>query len=809
MQSKIVFIGLTLFISLNLSSQHWSDFLRQGKSLPEIDQDIVHHIKNKSASDQKQILKHYKRWRIFANYNYRQNAEEANQINSNKWKIAEELKPELNNYARNNFGTWQNITPDTLFYQDWPNYGVVQDIEFDKDDPNTMYAGTHGAGLLRRNADGSWEDLTFGMPVQGVTGIAADSNRITFITGSKAWWAYFRFQGVFYSNDFGKTWKVHNFFTDDLPWSMNTYGLRVHPTNFNIQYALTSVGVFVTFNGWETSTKRTANPAYDLIFDPVDPNIVYLNMEGEVYKCNTSLSNNELIFSDPEADKVLLAKSNIFPFSLYLASCTNALGRVNFYKSDDSGQTNIYRGQVFKGQLGWNWCFGIHPANNDRLFLGTIDFIRSENGGLTWANAGGLGLHADQHDLAWKGNQLYLANDGGISFSSSYVTDSWDASISIGMKNIHITHFDVHNNKIIGGFFHAGSQTWNIGENKSLIVGGGDGFECFYDLGNPNDYYTTTQGPGFFKNSMVPVQDPNGISSWGQPFIPDPGNNNYLYLGQQRLYRYNKLTSNFQDLNVRPDTIRVDAIGVCKNQSTIGYASLNEFGPPQFVRFSVGNATLNLTAALPPEVTSGNTIREIIVDENDYTKIWICLNKYDQDNIFYSSNGGLTWTYIGGPELPKAPIFSMVRIPTNNQIYLGTEYGIYYKDDTMSEWIRFSNGLGYQRVVDLDIDNGYLYASLWGSGIWRTPLRSGCPPNRFLIAGVYPNPYLPGFVRFEAFQDIITDLEIVTNEGTDVEISGDRKVVLLPGFRASSISDDNFDYITTPKIQIKSEGCQN
>ncbi|MEL6986953.1 MAG: hypothetical protein AAGK97_03905, partial [Bacteroidota bacterium] len=795
---------------LNLSAQHWSEFLNQGKSLEGIDEDINEHVKSKSEEDKNRILKHYRRWRIFASYNYVPNQEEAAKIDAEKWNAAENLKSEIVSHARNNFGSWENVTPDTLFYEQWPNYGVVQDITFDRNDNNTMYVGTHGAGLLRRNADGTWDDLTFGMPVQGITGIVADSNRISFITGSKFWWSYFRFQGICYSDDFGKTWKVQNFMPSNLPGAIHTYGLRVHPSNSNIQYALTSWGVFMTFNGWETYSRRTLLPVYDLIFDPVHSDSMYFNMQHQVYKTNTSLSYYDLVFEDEGAHKVLLAKSNIAPFSLYFAACNDTLGRVNFYKTDDDGETTIFRSQRFRGQLGWNWCFGLHPASNDQLFFGTVGFEKSNDGALSWQDAGGRGLHADQHDLEWRGNQLFVANDGGISYSSSYLKDSWDASYSIGMKNMFITNIDVLNNKFIGGFWHAGSQTWTIGDNSSFTVGGGDGFECFYDPYSPNDYYTTTQNPGFWKNSSSPLFDPESGAYWGQPFLPDPNNSNYLYFCQNRLYRFNKTTEQFQDVNITVDTIRIERIGICRNQSNIGYAIMYPKDlPAKFIRFNVGNASIDLSASLPVDVKNGFRVTEIVVDENDPAKVWMVVSGYDIDNIYYTSNSGFSWNYIGTASLPKVPIFAMQRIQDNNQLYVGTEYGIYYKNDDMSDWIRFSNGLGYQRVVDLDIDNGYIYASIWGSGIWRTLLRSGCPQHRFLLSTTHTNPYSPGYTRLEAFGDIVTDLEFVTNEGTDIEISGERKVTLLPGFKASSIVDDNFDYLSRPRIQIKSEACRN
>ncbi|MEL6986956.1 MAG: hypothetical protein AAGK97_03920, partial [Bacteroidota bacterium] len=733
----------------------------------------------------------------------------AHDIEQKRWEHSKQFTSELTNNARNNFGTWENVTVDTMMDNTWPNYGVVQDLAFDEDDPGKLYVGTHGAGLLRRNNDGSWDDLTFGMPVQGITGIVADSNRIMCLTGSKNWFAFFRFQGVLISEDFGQSWRMFRLPFTDLPDQINTYGLRVHPLDFERQYALTSSGIYMTSDAWLSSIRMTSSVCFDLVFDPIDPDIIYYSNNTKVFKTDTEMTSHDEIFEDIDANRILLTIANLFPFTLYMAALDDSENEATFYKTDDAGITVNEQGTKEEFQLAWNWSFSIHPADNDRLFFGATLLHKSEDGGQTWTDIKWTRTSCRSTRYCMERNQLFTASDGGISYSTSYLKDMWISDYSIGMKNVFITNIDVLNDKFIGGFWHSGTQIWEIGDNISDRINCCDGFKCFYDPYNPSDHYSTTQFPGFSKNGM-PATAPSGGSYWGQPFFPDPDDANFLYYCQDRLYRYNKTTEVFQDVNIDADTLRINALGVCKNQSNKGYALMDNGGIPKFVSFTVGSSPLNLTAALPAEVTTPGSITQIIVDDFEPSKVWITINDYDEDNIFFSATGGLTWNFVGGSGLPQVPILSMERIQSNNQIYLGTEYGVYYKDATMPDWIRFSNGLGYQRVVDLDIDNGFVYASVWGSGIWRTPLKSNCPNFRFMYSSSYPNPYSPGYARFEAAVDVLTNLELTTNVGTDIEISGNRKVVLLPGFKASSIDHGtSHEYVSKPRIQIKSEGCQN
>ena len=576
-------------------------------------------------------------------------------------------------------------------------------------------------------------------------------------------------------------------------------------------------GIYYTNNSWLTFQRKTFGSCFNLIFNPTNSNEIFYSTSTRLYKSDYEISSPSVIYSNGSAFTILVDKSSVAPYTLYWMEFLDGGFRkpdtIRTYDSSNDGLTDNLKSTMIGGdfafQLTWNWAFEVNPFADNDLFFGSFHVFRSEDGGAEWDDISGHGLHADQQDFAWRSDGvLFAANDGGVSYTTTFLPDLWNSSYNMGLRNMYITNFDVENDQFIGGFYHAGTWRWTIGDEKGIRVGGSDGFECFYDPADNADYYSTTQFHGFY-NKLGTRYSPNTESNWGQPFFPDPQFSNYFYYCNKRVYVWHKFSGNrgFTDLHVIPDTIRVQVIDVCKSNSNRGYAGFGE-GALKFMDFTFGGPMNDRTDSLPSSsISQGRHFGGMAVDELDPDKVWITVKRYGVSNVFFSDDRGLTWEDLS-LNLPKIPVYRMVRIQDNNQIYLATEYGVYYKNDDLSEWIRFSSGLPYQKTMDLDIDNGYIYASLWGSGIWRSPLRSICPNNRIISDVLYDNPLDPGFRRLEANLSIISNIHFRGNIGTDVKLAAD-VVFLTEGFRATSVEDDiTILGIEQSKIIINNDDCE-
>ena len=68
-----------------------------------------------------------------------------------------------------------------------------------------------------------------------------------------------------------------------------------------------------------------------------------------------------------------------------------------------------------------------------------------------------------------------------------------------------------------------------------------------------------------------------------------------------------------------------------------------------------------------------------------------------------STDGGVTWAAIGG-SLPNLPINCIVyQNGSNDGLYVGTDLGVYYRDNTLADWVPFKTGLPNTIVNELEI----------------------------------------------------------------------------------------------------------
>ena len=73
-------------------------------------------------------------------------------------------------------------------------------------------------------------------------------------------------------------------------------------------------------------------------------------------------------------------------------------------------------------------------------------------------------------------------------------------------------------------------------------------------------------------------------------------------------------------------------------------------------------------------------------------------------------------------------------------------YGIYYIDNTFTEWQPYSNLLPNVQINELEVNNanGMIYAATYGRGLWVSPVvggTAGVDDNAFVNnVSLYPNP---------------------------------------------------------------------
>ena len=142
-------------------------------------------------------------------------------------------------------------------------------------------------------------------------------------------------------------------------------------------------------------------------------------------------------------------------------------------------------------------------------------------------------------------------------------------------------------------------------------------------------------------------------------------------------------------------------------------------------RTTDGGATWqSITGTLP---TAKASITHIAVSPTDARRAWVTFSGYDAAvKVFETKDGGATWTNLSDG-LPNLPVNTIAAQNTSSHgVYIGTDVGVYYRDERLSTWIPFMDGLPRTIVTWLLIDEARqkLFAATYARGIWQSELAS-------------------------------------------------------------------------------------
>lgn len=640
-------------------------------------------------------------------------------------------------------GDWQPVGPTR---QETANYnGRINTVVVDPANPRIIYAGSPAGGLWRSTDDGqTWHCLTDNIfSFMGITSVVIDplspaENRTLYIlTGDKDG-NNTSYMGIFRSIDNGSTWTA-------IPYSWPTmasfYKLMLHPLDNKLLFLVNDQGVFQFKVGVSTSWQlKLAGEFTDMEFHPSSPSTIYVSGQSGTYRSmDTGGRWIKTASAIPVSRRMELAVSPANPSLVYLL-----LGQydvASLYKSADNGNTytkvsaDIDIRLIAKGQWRYDLAIAASPQNANTIFIGGIDLFRSADGGTTWFedNMG----HVDYHSLDFYHGYLYAGNDGGITRreqSASPFSPWTDLSQNFSVSQIYSIGVNQSSqDHILAGLQDNG--TYSIRNQYGTVFTYGDGMECFVDPVESNNWFSSSQQGVLYKGSgssgsYTEISPPQGLRNWLSPFKMDPTNRMIIYAGYADLWKNTRqgvdpwinmtngelgLDDAIENFTIAPSNSNF--IYVIKQRSI-------------HKTIDGGRTWTQLTNSMLANINN------IIVHPQNPNVIWASYPYSDPwsqtPRLLKSINGGNTWTDVSG-SLPFVKVTCLVYDNGSpNGIYVGTDEGVYYKDDTLTDWIPFHNGMPYSPITDLEINytTGRLYASTYGRGAWVTNLygkpASGC-----------------------------------------------------------------------------------
>lgn len=616
--------------------------------------------------------------------------------------------------------------------------------------------------------------------------------------------------GVYKTTDGGINWSPTGltFNQTDIESSLIRRVL-IDPNNTESLVAAGVNGVYTSDDGGSTWAQKDSNLIWDLVQDPQTPGTIYA-ASGYLASRNignagilksvdfgqnwTTLNTNIPVQNSVQRIKLAISPSD--PNYIYGLACGMSRGFYALYRSTDAGTTwtemssaatgspNVLHwgdGGGSGGQGTYDLSLLVDPANKDRIYTGGINIWGSDDGGATWKGVSywlgyyGPSVHADQHFFAHNplDDRFYMCHDGGLSRTDTIGLETW-ANINNGanwptvwenLSDMQITsYYRVGLCDDSPEYLVAGSQdnsTTMKKPNSWLNVIGGDGMDCDMHNSNPQIVYGSAQYGNFYRSSDG-GQNFNYISGginddggWTTPILMDETNNNALYLGYGDLWysfnqgdTWNKI-SDFPDMPGFSIASPISDFDVdFPNSNAIYVASRPYFSRNTLTKFHVtlngGSTWDDRSTGLPDSLY----ITSVECGRGNNDKVYVALGGFsDGEKVFVTDDNGLSWTNISY-NLPNIPCNVIVHQegPLNN-LYLGTDIGVYFTNDTMNSWQLFSTNLPNVIVSDLQIDtqNDELHAATFGRGLWVSDISQPATnlEENFVNQAnpvVYPNP---------------------------------------------------------------------
>lgn len=648
-------------------------------------------------------------------------------------------------------GTWVATGPSSWNRTSgWnPGVGRITCIGISPFDTTVIYVGSPGGGLWKSvNSGTSWIPLSDNASSRmNVTAVAVDPLNVNVVYVAAT-------GGNFKSTDGGATWTL-------LPTVGGTVRkFLIEPGNSNDVFAASTSGIYRSTNAGASWTLVNNISTEDIEFRPSEVNTMYATGSSSSGHFRRS-SDNGVTWTVMGAaagitnsGRTLVAVTPADPNVVYVVQANGStFGRM--YRSNDGGTTftttivgtvsgspavgtnNFFGyntdGSGATGQATYDMAMCASPFNANEVHIAGIIVFVSYNGGTSftaetaWSLPNGIGYnHADVHTLDWINNTIYSSSDGGI-YKSLDRGDNWlDLSTGLDIRQFYRIDCSQTDPAAYGG----GAQDNGSSIHKStgwIDWLGADGMEMEFSYTNANVVYGTSQNGQLYRStnggSSYSSLPQSASGNWVTPFAVRHSKDSVVYVGWTGVYMTRNRGNSWTKLSGTTIASALDCLTLSASDTNYIYTSA---GATLYRSFDGGT---NWTAIAAP-----STISSIEVHPRIPTKIWITTT--GGSRVYVSTDGGTSFTAIAG-SLPAVSARSIVmdKDDLNEGLYVGMNTGVYYKDNTMPDWVPFLTGLPLVAVNELDIQQSArkIRVGTYGRGVWETDLNTNNPiPVRWI-----------------------------------------------------------------------------
>ncbi len=642
--------------------------------------------------------------------------------------------------------------------------GRINTIEFNPSNPDIFWVGSACGGLWKTSDGGnSWSSTSDFLPAIGISDIAIDPinpNNMYIATGDGYgyengvdFWGGTYTAGVLKSTDGGITWN-----STGLTYNQNQgriiQRLVINPLDPQVLLAASRDGMWRTSDAGINWTKVSTVHFYDIEFNTADANIVYAAAGNHFFKSvNKGLNWSVISAGLCGGGRQSIAVTQTNPNVIYSLCESGGL----FISSDGgiSFSQQTAPSVTFYGY--YDNVLAVSPTDENKIFVGGLELGMSSDGGGTWSVIDDWSgwpnpkyCHADKHDIEFppgNGNVVFICTDGGV-FKS---TDGGNSYTNLS-SGISISQFyRLGGSELDKNIVYCGQQDNGVVKkdngNWDMVVFA-DGMECAVNYSNSDNVLAATQ------YGQLNITTDGGLSwtdvspstsgSWTTPFLFHPTDPSILFAGYEQLYKSSDGGWSWTSIGNPTNNATIDVLVISPSDPNYIYVGTTS----DLYKSTDGGTNWQSISSSFPLVN--NSLSGVAVSGDDPQKIWATLSGYSQGSkVYCSKDGGASWINCSGT-LPNIPV-NCILIQNNSPevIYLGTDFGVFYRDSTMTDWLPFNDLLPNVIVNELEIHygSGKLRAATYGRGLWETDLEFLPVSNKSLAgnskeikANVYPNP---------------------------------------------------------------------
>ncbi len=668
---------------------------------------------------------------------------------------------------------WQSVGPFTHTNTgSWSSgQGRVNTVLVDPSNPNTIYIGTPAGGIWKStNSGDNWTPLGDNLPQIGVSGIAVDYNNpnIIYIATGDCDGSDSYSVGVLKSTDGGLSWNTTGLtFTGTDNFAGD---ILINPSDSNMLWVATNNGIYRTTNAgvnW-TMVQGGSFSQGRIRLKPGTNSTVYAVSNNRFYRSTNSGSSFSIVSTGlpSNSGRLILDVTPANSEYVYILSATTGYGFQGIYRStnggtswaETSGTTNIFE----SNQAWFDLALAVSTTNADEVYTGCLNVWKSTNGGATstkinsWSEPFSAAYsHADIHFLRYYGDKLYCGSDGGIYVSEDGANSFTDKTATAQIGQFYRVAVSKQTaSKMVGGLQDNGGYAYSNSQWKNYY--GADGMDTAISPINNNLYYGFIQsGGGLY------ISNNAGNSLTSSVGAPDGENGNWIT--PLTINSAGELFAGYSNLYMLSGNEWVQQNATLFNGSNLERIAidptndLNMYVVDDSVLYKSTDKGVSFIAAY----FAGSDITSVDVHSSNSNIIYITTSGIDGEAL-QSNDGGNTFFSIsdGLPSIGKNIIIHQGR-NTDNPLYLGTSLGVYYRDDTMSQWEPFDTNLPNVSVTDLEInlEDNLLVAATYGRGIWQTTIPVQLPPNDVKVTEILS----PSSVNVNCNSAIVPEISVKNN----------------------------------------------